>query len=102
MIITPSALKELYSSKLSPLHQYDTIQIRSVRRSIINGLIRVTCETRDHGHAFFLETKNQFQLRKGDPDAELPKAPTRPDKELGRTNYKKYHWELKLYNTYGN
>ena len=36
----------------------------------------------------------------GDPEAELPEAPTRPPKELGGTNHRKFHWELKLYNTY--
>ena len=36
----------------------------------------------------------------GDTEAELPETPTRPSKELGGTNYKKYHWELKLYNTH--
>ena len=48
MTITPAALKALCSSTLSPLHQYDTVQIRSVKRSIINGLMRVTYETHDH------------------------------------------------------
>ena len=48
MIITPAALKELCSSTQSLLHQYDTVQIRSLRQSIINGLMRITCETHDH------------------------------------------------------
>ena len=85
MIITPEALKALCSSTLSRLHQDDTVQIRSVRRFIINGLMRVTCETHDHGHAFILEDKEPFQLRMGDPEAELPEAPTQPSKDLGGT-----------------
>ena len=62
--------------------------------------MRVTCETHGHGHAFILEIKDHFRLRMGDPEVELPEAPTQPDRDLGGTNYKKYHWELKLYNTY--
>ena len=100
MIITPEALKVLCLSTLTPLHEYDAIQIRKVKRSLIDGLMRVTCETRDHGHAFILEDEAPFQLRMGEPDAELPKAPERPDKGLATTNYKKFRWELTLYTNY--
>ena len=100
MIITPEALKALCSSTLTPFHQYDTVQIRSVKQSIINGLMRVTCETHNHGHAVILVTEDHFRPRTGDPEAELPKAPTRPDMDLRGKNYKKYHWELKLYKLY--
>ena len=71
-----------------------------VKRSLIDGLLRVTCETHDHGQAFIVEDKVRFRLCMGEPDAELPKAPERPDKELAVTNHKKFCWELTLYTNY--
>ena len=62
--------------------------------------MRVTCETHDHGHVFILEDEAPFQLRMGDPDAKLPKAPRRPDKGLATISYKKFCWELTLHTNY--
>lgn len=60
IMITPAALKVLCSTTLSPLHEYDAIQIRKVKRSLINGLMRVPCDTHDHGQAYLLEDKAPF------------------------------------------
>ena len=100
MIITLVALKALCSNTLPPLTEYDTVQIQQVRQSIINGLIRVTCETHNHGHRFILVTQDHFQERTGKPNAVLLKTPKRPAQALATTNYKKFIWELKLYTTY--
>ena len=99
-IITLAALKGLWSSTLTPLNEYDTVQIRNVQQFIVNGLMRVTCEIHDHGHVFILETQDYFWLHTGEPLVVLPKASKWPDKELAVTNYKKFYQELKLYNTY--
>ena len=75
MIITPEALKALCSSSLTPLKEWDTIQVQQVKFSIINGLIRVTSETHSHGHGYVLETEEYFKQQMGDPKATLPTAP---------------------------
>ena len=90
MIITPAALRALYSSTLTPLNEYDTVELRNVREFIVNGFLWVTCEVHDHGYAFIMETNESFWLRTGEPSAVLPETPTRPDKALGGTNYKKF------------
>ena len=100
MIITPETFKALCLSTLTPLNKYDTVQSQNARQSIINGLMRVTCEVHDHGDAFILETEDNFRIRTCSSTAELPKTPKQPDKSLGGVNYNTFIWELKLCNTY--
>ena len=71
-----------------------------MRQFIINGLMVVTCEVHDHGHAFIVETKYNLWMHTGSSTAELPKTPICSDKALGGTNYKKFICKLKLSNTY--
>ena len=75
---------------LTPLTEWDTVQVQQGKRSIINGLIRVPSEIQDHGHGFILESQDYFRQRTGEHKAVLPKAPEHPDKALATTNHKKF------------
>ena len=59
-IISTSTLKVLCSSTLTPPNEYGTVQLQNIRQSIINVLMRVTCEFHDHGHEFILETEDKI------------------------------------------
>ena len=60
MIIDPAALKELCSSSLTPLKEWDSVQVQQVKVFIINGLIRVASETHNHGHGYVLGTEEYY------------------------------------------
>ena len=62
--------------------------------------MHVSCEVHDHGHAFILETRDNFRMYTGSSTAGLPTLPARPDEKMGEQNYEKFMWKLKLYNTY--
>ena len=61
MIITPESLEALCSSSLTPLKEWDSVQVQQIKVSIINGLIRVPSETHDHGHGYVLENEEYFR-----------------------------------------
>ena len=100
MIIDPAALKALCSTSLTPLKEWDTIQVQQVKISIINGLICVASEAHDHRHGYVLETEEYFKQRMGDPKATLPTTPAWPLVSLATSNHKKFRWENTIYNTY--
>ena len=90
MIITSATLKALCSTPLHSLTEYDAIQVRKVKRSLINGLIKVPCDTHDYGRVYIIEEEEAFQTRLGDRHEALPIAPTRPASTLAVSNNKQY------------
>ena len=100
MIITPEALKALCSTPLTPLKEWNTVQVQQVKRSIIIGLVCVPLETHNNGHGYVMESKEYFQQRSGDPTAILPKTPVRPTESLATINRKTFCWKNSVYNSY--
>ena len=100
MIITVATLKKLCSETLSPLNEYDTFKLQKVKQFIVDGLMHIPNEMHAHGHVYILESRENFRMRTNSSNAKLPKIPTRPKEEMGKTNYKKYSWKLKIYNKY--
>ena len=90
----------LCSSSLTPLKEWNTVQVQQVKISIINGLICVPSETRNNEHGYVLESEEYFQQRMGESKATLPKTPIRPTESLATTNHKKFRWENSIYNSY--
>ena len=60
MIITPEALEALCSSSLTPLKEWDLVQVQQVNVSIINELICVASQKHNHGHRYVLENEEYF------------------------------------------
>ena len=82
MIITLETLNALDASTLTPLNEYDTVQLQNVRHSIINGLLRVMSEVHDHGHVFIWKTEDNFLMQISISLKVFPKTPKQTDKAL--------------------
>ena len=59
MVITAATLKALCSTPLHPHTEYDAIQVRKVKQSLIHGLIKVPSDTHDYGRAGHTSSKKK-------------------------------------------
>ena len=80
-----------------PLIHYNTVKIQNARRIIVDRLTHFPNEVYNHRYPYLLKPCDSFRLQCNMPNAELLKAPTRPDQDMTHANLRKYAWRLKIY-----
>lgn len=98
MNVTAVALEELCSKSMVPLLCYNTVKLQDVRRIIVDQLTNFLKKEYGHGHTYLLKLHEIFRLRCNMYNRELPEPPTKSNKALADTNFRKYTERLKIYN----